>query len=97
MKKTKTRILSTESGKMKFVNDCDSEIIGILYKYMSQFQHYSNIGTQFYKMEDFRRLNPHFTLLVLYHAIMVIRSIISDIHPHQETERALDNFLEQFV
>lgn len=96
-KNRNARAVSTETGKMKFVNDGDSEIIGILYKYLSQFQHYSNIGTQFYKMEDFRKLNPHFTLLVLYHAITVIKSIISDLHPHQPTEQELNDFLEQFV
>jgi hypothetical protein len=88
---------STESGKMKFVNDSDSEIIGILYKYMSQLQHYSHLGTQFYKMEGFRQFNPHLTLLVLYHSIKTIRAIVSDIRPHQPTEQAFDNFLEQFV
>lgn len=94
--KKKHRI-GTESGKMKFVNDDYSEIIGILYKYLSQLQHYSYLGTKFYKMQGFLQFNPHLTLLVLYHSIKTIRAIISDIHPHQPTEQAFDTFLTQFV
>lgn len=95
--KKKPPRISTESGKMKFVNDNDSEIIGILYKYMSQLQHYSFIATQFYKMDGFLQFNPHLTLLVLYHSIKTIRAIISDVHPHEPTEQAIDNFVTQFV
>jgi hypothetical protein len=93
----KKHSIGTETGKMKFVNDTDSEIIGILYKYMSQLQHYSFIGTNFYKMDGFVQFNPHLTLLVLYHSVKVIKAIIADVKPHEPTEQALDQFIAQFL
>lgn len=89
--------LSTESGKMKFVHDDDAEVIAILYKYMSQLQHYSNIATNIYKMDGFVQFNPHLTLLVLYYSITTIKTIIHDIKPHESTENTFSNFIGKFV
>ncbi|HTF18145.1 MAG TPA: hypothetical protein VK658_08745 [Chryseolinea sp.] len=86
-----------EAGKLQFVVDDDSSIIEILYKYLSQLQHFSLIGRKMYTMDGFLDFNPHITLLTLFLMAKVIRQIALDVAPHQPTLTALDTFINAFV
>ena len=77
--------ISTEAVKMKFIRDQHAERIQILYTYLSQLQHFSGRAYNFYKSKEFSDFNPHFTLMLLFFADLVLISIVGDLSNDEKT------------
>lgn len=95
--KDETLNYSTEAGKIKFVQDDDLALIEILYKYLSQLQHFSFLSRKVYSDVDFNARNPHMALLVLYYMVKEILKIMPEVAAHKETSDFFEDFVKMFV
>jgi hypothetical protein len=86
----KTANLSTEAGKLTFIVSKNIDQLRIVYKYLSQLQHFSSRAFMFYKEKAYQDFNPYFSLLVLFVVINAAVPIVRDLSPD---EQAMENLV----
>jgi len=89
--------LGSEAGKLKFIIDNNIEQLKIVYRYLSQLQHFSSHSYPFYKLKEYQIFNPHFSLLVLFLIISTLIQIINDLSADKNTIEILDGFAAEIL